>query len=434
MLYGKKLLNHLAAIFGGLALSEKASKTEYFIYPFFFIAIMSKRGQAAAGAAVLVAIILGLLVSFVVLVSPKERADLLGEPLANADENKTLEQAAVAENLLKVTPGKIDFLGLEEIEHPLPVINIYTRTESEVLAERNVATVKRGVFNEEPDQFTFSIDDLVNTENLYLVFKVQAIEGRLIISLNGEQVYNAEAEFGNVAPIHLPQNALQAKNEIVLRVSSPGIAFWKTNGVALSNIKVVGDITDVQAQTSKSIFLVSETEKRNMEKVKLRLQPDCNLNEVGKLTITINEKEIYSGVPDCDLAFVPIELSPDAIVQGENDIEFQTEKGSYVLSHVMITSKLTAPEFPTYFFKLDEDQFGDVDGRDKKVRLQVDFVDAQARKYGELVYNGDRIPFDTRDTTIVIDLSPDAVEGNNALKVKPQKTLEIRELRVDLVR
>lgn len=394
---------------------------------------MTKRAQAAAGAAVLVAIILGLLVSFVVLVSPKERAELLGEDLANGT-SRTLGSAAIAENLLKVTPGRIDFLGQEEIEHPLPVINIYTRTESEVVAERNVATAKRGVFSEEPDAFTFSIEDLANTENLYLVFNVQTIEGRLIVSLNGEQIYNADAGFGNVAPIHLPQNALQENNEITVRISSPGLAFWRTNGVTLSNIKVVGDITDVQAQSSKSIFLVSETEKRNLEKVKLRLQPDCNLNEVGKLTITINANEIYSGVPDCDLAFVPIELSPEAIQEGENEIEFHTQEGSYVLSHVLITSKLTAPEFPTYFFKLDEEQFEDIDGGDRKVRLQVDFVDVQARKYGEFVYNGDAVPFDTRETTLVLDLSADAVEGNNALKVKPQKTLEIRELRVDLVR
>lgn len=395
---------------------------------------MMKRGQAAAGAAVLVAIILGLLISFVVLVSPQERAALLGEDGVNGtSRGGTLQQAAVAENLLKVSPGRIDFLGLEEIEHPLPVINIYTRTESEVVAERNVANAKRGVFNEEPDMFTFAIDDVAHTENLFLVFNVQMIEGRLIVLFNGEQIYNAEAGSENVQPIHLPQNIIQDTNEITIRVSSPGLAFWKTNGATLSNLKVVGDVTEVQAQRSKSIFLVSETEKRNVEKVRLRLQPDCNLNEVGKLTITLNSREMYSGVPDCDLSFVPLEISPDLIQQGENDIEFQAEKGSYVLSHVMITSTLSEPEFPTYFFKLDEDQFADVDGGDKKVRLQVDFVDV-ARKYGEFMYNGDSIPFDTRETTLVLDLSEDAVEGHNAIKVKPQKTLEIRELRVDLVR
>ncbi len=395
---------------------------------------MTKRGQAAAGAAVLVAIILAVLVSFVILVSPKERAELLGEDLGNGTSRSgTLDQANIAENLLKVSPGRIDFLGLEEIEHPLPVINIYTRTESEIITERNVATAKRGLFNEEPDQFTFAIDDVANTENVFLVFNVQEVEGRLIVLFNGEQAYNSEPLLENIQPIHLPQDMLQDNNEIVIRVSSPGLAFWKTNGVTLSTIKVVGDVTNIQAQRSKSIFLVSETEKRNVEKVKLRLQPDCNLNDVGKLIITINNNEIYSGVPDCEVAFVPLEFSPDLLQPGENDIEFRAEQGSYVLSHVLITSKLSEPEFPTYFFKLDEEQFDDVERGDTKVRLQVDFVDV-ARKYGDFVYNGDEVPFDTRVATLVLDLSSDAVEGNNALKVKPQKTLEIRELRVDLVR
>jgi len=393
-----------------------------------------KRGQAAAGAAVLVAIILGLLVSFVILVSPKERAELLGEPLPNATTSSgTLNQAKVAENLLTVTPGRIDFLGQEEIEHPLPVINIYTRTESKVLAERNVAQAKRSLFSEEPDQFAFTISDLAHTEDLFLVFNIEGLQGKLIILLNGEQVYNAEPLLGNVQPVHLPQNALKDNNEVVIRASSPGLAFWKTNGVMLNTIKIVGEVTDVQAQNSRNLFLVSETEKRNIERVKLRLQPDCNLDDVGKLTITINDQEIYSGVPDCDLAFVPLEISPDAILAGENEIEFRTERGSYVLSHLILTSELSEPEFPTYFFKLSKSQFEDVQQGNRKIRLQVDFVDV-ARKYGEFVYNGDSIPFDTRDATLVVDLSADSVEGNNALKIKPQKTLEIRELRVDLVR
>ncbi|HLC71772.1 MAG TPA: hypothetical protein VJI32_07210 [Candidatus Nanoarchaeia archaeon] len=394
---------------------------------------MNKRGQAAAGAAVLVAIILGVLVGFVILVSPAERADLLGEPIPNTTSRAAIEEAAVAKNLLEVNPGKIDFLGLDKIEHPLPVINIYTRTESEVIAERNVASAKRGLFSEEPDQFTFTIDDLEHTQDLFFVFNVEILQGKLIILLNGEQIYNAEPMLGNVLPVHLPQNALKDNNEVAIRVSSPGLAFWRTNGVTLNTIKIVGEVTNVQAQSSKNTFLVSETEKRNIERVKLRLQPDCNLNDVGKLTITINDEEIYSGVPDCDLAFVPLEISPEAILEGENDIEFHTQEGSYVLSHLILTSELSEPEFPTYFFKLDEDQFDDVRDGDRKVRLQVDFVDI-ARKYGEFIFNGDAIPFDTRESTLVIDLSTDAVEGNNALKVKPQKTLEIRELRVDLVR
>src|SRR3989338_2042939 len=103
-----------------------------------------QRGQAAAGAAVLVAIILGLLITFIVLIPPSERAELLGEQKSsNVTGKGTLGQAAVKENLLTLTPGKIDSLGQRDIDHPLPVVNIYTRTESKILAEKNVALAKR---------------------------------------------------------------------------------------------------------------------------------------------------------------------------------------------------------------------------------------------------------------------------------------------------
>ena len=68
-----------------------------------------------------------------------------------------------------------------------------------------------------------------------------------------------------------------------------------------------------------------------------------------------------------------------------------------------------------------------------RLRLNFDFVDVMNRKHGEIVFNGHQDYFDTKELTYTFDLSDDAVRGNNALKIKPGTTLEIRELKVDLV-
>ena len=68
-----------------------------------------------------------------------------------------------------------------------------------------------------------------------------------------------------------------------------------------------------------------------------------------------------------------------------------------------------------------------------RLRLNLDFVDVMNRKHGEIVFNGHQDYFDTKELTYTFDLSEDAVRGNNALKIKPGTTLEIRELKVDLV-
>ncbi len=399
------------------------------------MAITNKRGQAAAGAAVLLVIIAGLLVGFVILLPPGERAELLDENL-DEDEPTTeeIEEAVTETNLLTVSPGRIDYLGQKEIEHPLPVVNIYTKTDSKVLAEKNVAYAKKGAFTEEQSTFKFIVPDLKNTENFLLSFKSKTVKGKVVITLNGEELYNSEVLDEDALFVNIPKNQLQENNVMVFSASSIGAAFWATNEISLENIQVVADVTSVEAQSSKNIFLVSETEKRNMEKAILKFKPECELIEVGKLQILINGNEIYSGVPDCELSLIPLEFSPALVYQGENEIIFRTNEGTYILSHIVVESQLKKLEYPTYYFELSYEQYQDVLNDKLRLRLDVDFVDVVTSKYGELIFNGHIKNFDTKEVSFTTDLSEDIVQGNNALKIKPKKTLDVREVKVDLVK
>ncbi len=390
----------------------------------------TKRGQSAAGAAVLIAIIAALIVMFVILIPPQERAKLLEEGVAN----ETAPAPGVVEkNLLKVSPGRIDYLAEREVEHSIPVVNIYTRTEAKTLAEKNVAYAKKGVFSEQTDVLTLVVPDLKHTKNMLLSLDVKEADGRLIVWFNGEEVFNDDVKPGSLDPISIPQNLLKGENTVVFAVSSPGLAFWRTNDLSLNNVKIVADVTSVEAQSSRNVFLVSETEKKNLEKVVLQFQPSCNPLEVGLLDIGVNEKLIYSSVPECDLEVIPVEFSPEALNLGENEVVFKTEKGSYLLTHVLVKSELKEVEFPTYYFDLSYEEYRTVRDGDKRVRLTLNFVDVVARKFGDLEINGRKRYFDTKEVSYVLDLSDDIVQGTNAVKIKPRKTLEVRELRADLL-
>ncbi len=393
-----------------------------------------KRGQAA-GTAVLIAIIAALLVMFVILIPPQERAKLLDEEIAEGTPTGGLDTGVTEKNLLTVSPGRIDYLTQKEIEHPLPVVNIYTRTEAKVLAEKVVAYLKKGVFSEETSILSFQIPDLENTKNVMLSLAAEGdSKGKLIVTLNGEKIFNAEVRKGNIGPLPLPRNLLQEQNTISFAVSSPGLAFWATNDVSLEKMKVVADVTSLEAQSSRNIFLVSETEKKNLEKIVLKFQPSCNYNAVGKLTITINGRVVYSGVPDCEANLIPLEFSPGNLVQGENEIVFNTVQGSYLLTHVVIQSKLRDVEFPAYYFDLSYEEYTAIKNENRRVRLTINFVDVVARKYGDLEFNGHLYYFDTKEVSSTMDLSRDVVHGANAIKIKPKKTLDVRELRVDLIK
>ncbi len=391
------------------------------------------RGQAAAGAAVLLAIIAGLLIMFIILIPPGERAELLGEQEgATTGATKTTSPVVSVKNLLNVNPGRVDYLAQQEVEHPLPVVNIFTKTEAKVLAEKPLVQVKRTSFAKESSTFLFSVPDVGATESVFIAFDVTAISGKLIVSFNGEEILAAEVASGSIDPIPIPQNLLRKENRVEFTVSSPGIAFWKTNGIILERIKAIADVTSLSAQSSKTIFLMSETEKRNMEKVVLKFQPQCEIGKTGKLQVVVNGNEIYNAIPDCELALVPIEFSPALIYQGENELVFRTEGGPYLLSHIVVKSELKDVDFPTYYFDLsNEDYQLLLDGK-RKATLRMDFVDIVESKYGDLALNGKPLHFDTREAAISMDVTEDVVRGNNALKIKPRKTVEIRELRVDL--
>jgi len=258
--------------------------------------------------------------------------------------------------------------------------------------------------------------------------------GRLIISLNGEEIYNAVVVAGSQPPIILSKSYLSADNVIEFTVTSPGIVFWQTNEVSLRNVKVVADVTSIEAQSSRHVFLLSETEKKNLERITLKFQPQCVYETVGKLTIDINGNEIYNGVPDCDIAMIPLEFSLDHVYLGENRITFHTERGRYILSHIVLESDLKEVDFPTYYFELSNEEYEEVVDEDRKVRLNLDFVDVITRKRGDVIVNGHIGHFDTQEVSYAMDISDDIERGSNAVKIKPRKTLEVRKLNIDLVK
>ncbi len=394
-----------------------------------------KKAQAAAGAAVLLAVIAGVIIFFVILVPPQERAKLLDEEGIVTDSGNVSDIFDDVEdkNLLLEKPGRIDYLAQKKIGHSLPVVTIYTKKESLILAEKGFVSAKRAIFTEKEGEFHFAIDDLSNTESVLLSFNVRKAEGELLVFLNGEEVFQGEVEEGSIPPLNLPKNMLQKQNVVTFGVSSPGVAFWLTHAVSIDDLKVVGEVTNVDAQYSENVFLVSKTEKENLEKVVLKFQPDCIFSDVGKLRVMVNAKEIYSAVPDCALKMVPIEFSPSMVMEGENRLIFYTEKGTYQLSHAVIESNLKEVDFPTFYFELSHEEFKSIENDKKRARLKINFVDVVDSKKGDLVFNGHLTSFDTKEVEYVLDLSEDVVKGNNALKIKPKKTLELRELRVDLI-
>ncbi|MBI2573190.1 hypothetical protein HYV86_04995 [Candidatus Woesearchaeota archaeon] len=396
--------------------------------------MLTKRGQqgAAGGAAVLLVVIAALIIGFVILIPPADRAELLGTPTGTGSNNSA--GVAIGDRLLDVTPGRIDYLSQRVVEHPLPVVNLFTSTESRVLEERGTLLTKKGIFTNDEAQLRFALDNPSTTDRVLLGFTVRESKGPLEILLNGERVFEGELKVGNVAPVSLAKSMLTADNTLTFRSGSVGAAFWRTHKVTLDAVKVLADVTQLDAQFSRHSFLVSDTEKAALERLVLKFQPDCIYTQVGRLSVMVNGREVYNAVPDCEVAMVPIEFGSATVNAGENEVVFRAERGSYLLSHIVLESHLKEIDYPTYYFELSNEDFNAVERGDRKVHVTMFFVDVVETKKMDLLVNGHINQFESNERSYSFDISDDIEQGNNAVKLKPRRSVEVRRMVIELVK
>jgi len=390
---------------------------------------MKKRADGAPAAATLLAIIMGLIVLYVLFIPPAERAKLLGDDSTTTSMGSTTTKGLV---LLKESPGRVDFLPEDTNEHALPAVYIFIKKEGAVFGQKPLTLIKNSLFSSKSENIYFDVYDLENTENVLLSASVKKSQGELVLTLNGEEIFSSFAETGAITPLKVPKGLLkETGNLLEISVSSPGIAFWRTNEYNIENVQIVGDVQRVETQKAKSSFLVSETEKNNLEKAEIKMSVDCQMEKVGKLRISLNNEQIYAGIPDCG-SYLSTELSPDSLKKGSNEMEFFTESGSYYLSLISLKSQLKEVDFPTYYFELSEEQFSEIEDNKKEAVLTLNFVDSVDKKQADVLVNGHMNNIDQKGIFYNVSISDDVVKGTNSVKVKPKKSIEIKELKVDL--
>ncbi|MAG60617.1 hypothetical protein CL619_02405 [archaeon] len=389
----------------------------------------AKKAQAAAAAAVLVAIIGAMLVSYVILVSPEERAAILDGDI-DSDSDST---GSSGELLLEEFPGKIEYLSVDEVEHSLASVHIYTETEVQTLTERSSLFAKRSVFSSTDAEVSFGIDDVDLVDDTLLSFRVVDSSGSLSLTLNGESLLQQEFTGEESVTIDLPTELLQEDNELVFSASSPGAAFWSSNEISIESLIIVSDVTDNSHREATGVFSISDTEYENMETAVFSFQPDCASDTSGTMIITLNSAyTLYSASPDCSVQMGDVELDPSMLFVGQNTLHFSTDTGDYVLYNLEVKSDLIDVEYPTYYFQLTYEEEQSVLNDDDTVEVTLEFADEGETKAGYVSINGYKRHFDTTSSSYSFDISDYVTSGNNAISIQPSKTLEVRELLVDL--
>jgi len=390
----------------------------------------SKRGQSGVNAAILVAIITGIIILYMIFISPEHREEILDEDGGNGGPTSSKDNIT----LLSETIGTLELISRLD-DRDIPNIYLIETVNSKVLDTINPVYVRNGWFDKKIKVVNFYIDDLENTDNVVLTFSAPKRKGVLTIALNNYMIFEYDIQTLNVQPIELPKDLLKKENLLEFSVSGVGMAFWRTNEYSLENIKIIGDITDKSRQESKNIFSLTTAQYQNLKEAEIKFIPYCSrASEVGILNLYINNRNIYSAVPVCeDLVKQDIPLS--VLNAGENKVVFKTEKGSYSIEQIKV--ELEPKEKKAYivhYFEINSTTYDDILDDDKNVYLTIEFVDEDTDKKAELNVNDHlymiNIKEDDEEKTFERNINNWIEEGSNFVKITPKIKLEIVRLEV----
>ncbi|MBS3103009.1 hypothetical protein J4458_06230 [Candidatus Woesearchaeota archaeon] len=384
-----------------------------------------KKSQTGINAAVLVAIIAGLIILYILFLPSVEREELL------EGEVKKSKAASEEENiLLKEFPGRLDII--KDIEDKtIPNVFLFETTNAKELERINPFIVRSGWFDKKAREASFKIDDSENIDNVLLSFAAKKHKGILTIKLNGEVIFENEVLSETVEPIRLKRSLLKADNALEFSVSSVGIKFWSTNEYSLENVRVIGDLTDRSRQEALNVFSLKGEEFFNIEKATLKFVPYCKGIDVGVLEVSINSKNVFSAVPVCEDAYR--QVVPTGVFEvGSNNIIFKTNRGSYSVEQIKLEFEAKETKTKVFFFEINETKLDEIEKENKDITLTIEFVNGDEEKRADININDHLLSLDQEDKFYSKNIKDKIREGNNFIEIRPRTELEIVEIRVEV--
>jgi hypothetical protein len=392
---------------------------------------MKRKAQGGLNAAILVAILAGVIIIYILFLPTEDRKALLEEESDYTGGTGGGSSTEELITLISENVGRLDPVGKVR-DKELPNVNIFETKNSKVLDTINPIYIRNGWFDKKSKVVKFDIENLENTNDVMLSFSVPKRQGVLSISLNGELIYEYSITSLNANPIKLKSGLLDGSNELEFSVNSVGAKFWTTNEYALESVQIIGDITDTSRQESQNVFSLSDTEYQNMEKAEIRFIPYClSSTDVGVLDVFVNNRNVFSSVPVCNDRYEQ-EMPISALSAGQNKVLFKTNKGSYSVEQILLSfSEKDAPE-AVYYFEINESTFEDIQDNDYNAFVRVEFVDDEDRKRADINVHDHLTRIDQERKTYERNIDNWVEEGNNFIKITPKTTLEIVELNIEL--
>lgn len=373
---------------------------------------------------VLIILIALFMVIYILVLPPSEREILLNQSFEDdlGDDKGEIK----IENLLNEAPGLLFPITSNNQIHSMNSINLFIKDEPAIKDISSGFTVSSSLFGNKEKEFTFSINDVEDLEELVLEFEADTSSGELIIEMNEKNVFQ-EVALGRIK-VALPLDRIEKDNVLLFKTSGLGAVFWRLHEYTIRDVELKQVFERTNSEEIRS-FVLNSNEFDNIDDAILKYSIFCNKGQ-GILNIKMNGNLISSEFLLCKNNNKRVELSKNVLNSGENVVSFSLDNGDYLINNLLMETTLTKSEFKKYTFLLTEKNVNNVLSEDLSVVLDMGLGDGL--KVADVLINGFTIILDTTDTRFTKDISQYVEEGENIIEIVPKREFEIRVLKVDL--
>jgi len=156
----------------------------------------------------------------------------------------------------------------------------------------------------------------------------------------------------------------------------------------------------------------------------------CNNDLDGILTISLNNREVFSDQIFCEyLDERKLELREDYL-GSLNTLKFEVTEGDYNIEEATVALKTKNRDFPKFSFDIDPDLYEEILSGEKEVYLKLSFGDETLEKKSTVTVQEFSFGFDTESGSYEKKITAYLDEGVNTISVQPENNFEIDNLKV----
>ena len=383
---------------------------------------MRSKAQSAIEVTVIVLILAIGMVGYVILLPEDVRNELLDDSATSSSDSDDVD----GEVLLSESPGYVSPSKSSSHTRSLEPIRLYSTTESNIKTLISSITVSKSIIGNNYKSIKFDIDNLEELEELELLFFVSEYKGDLRIKLNEQLVYDGELNSADL-PITLPIDSLVSEGNVIEFSTDFSWIIFSPNYYLLQDIKLIQDYLVEDKSTTRTFSIDSPDD---ISSVVLNYFITCNSNENGILTISMNNREMFSDRIFCEyLNKRELSLEEDYIAIS-NTLKFEITEGDYNIEEIQITEKTRAQDYPSFSFDLDNDLYQEIASGEKDIYLKLTFDDDTSDKEATIYVQDYSFDFNTDASSYERKISTYVDDGANTITIESLESFKITNLKV----